>query len=92
MTADHQGESRSADVPGGSGKRRLVMASYALSTLWWFNCDYYPPLRSILSSRSVMYRDESETLHEADRSHNVAAAFMRNLRCSTVKSTDVGAC
>ena len=32
-----------------------------------------------------MYRDESETLHEADRSHNFAAAFVRNLRCSTVK-------
>eukprot|EP00964_Phaeocystis_antarctica_P118325 scaffold82114_cov68-Phaeocystis_antarctica.AAC.2 len=30
-----------------------------------------------------MYRDESETLHEADRSHNFAAAFVRNLRCST---------
>jgi len=31
-----------------------------------------------------MYRDESETLHEADRSHNFAAAFVRNLRCSAV--------
>jgi len=39
-----------------------------------------------------MYRDESETLHEADRSHNFAAAFVRNLRCSAVTSTDVGAC
>eukprot|EP00964_Phaeocystis_antarctica_P105203 scaffold70249_cov85-Phaeocystis_antarctica.AAC.1 len=38
-----------------------------------------------------MYRDESETLHEADRSHNFAAAFVRNLRCSGVTNTDVGA-
>jgi len=29
---------------------------------------------------------------DPDRSHNFAAAFVRNLRCSTVKSTDVGAC
>ena len=35
-----------------------------------------------------MYRDESETLLEADRSDNFAAAFVRNLRCSTVKGTD----
>ena len=39
-----------------------------------------------------MYRDESETLIEADRSHNFAAAFVRNLRCSAVTSINVWAC
>ena len=39
-----------------------------------------------------MYRDESEThLDDAD-SHSFATAFLRNLCCSAVMSTNVWAC
>ena len=39
-----------------------------------------------------MYRDESEThLDDAD-SHNFATAFLRNLCCSAVMSSNVWAC
>ena len=37
-----------------------------------------------------MYRDESETHSwNADLSHSFATAFLRNLRCTTVLSTNV---
>lgn len=39
-----------------------------------------------------MYRDDSETHLEVYQSHNFATDFVRNLRCSTVTSTNVGAC
>jgi hypothetical protein len=39
-----------------------------------------------------MYRDESKTLLDVGHSHNFATAFLRNLRCSAVTSTNVGAC
>ena len=39
-----------------------------------------------------MYRDELETLIEADRSHSFAAAFVRNLRYSAVTSINVWEC
>ena len=36
-----------------------------------------------------MYRDESETQRNADLSNSFATAFLRNLRCTTVLSTNV---
>ena len=37
-----------------------------------------------------MYRDESETqLENADLLHSFATAFLRNIRCTTVLSTNV---
>jgi len=45
-----------------------------------------------------MYRDESKTLldvihsHKVTSTHNFDTVFLRNLRCSAVMSTVVGAC